>query len=107
MSVTINVAHGGTDIVHAQTAVHITCTELPKNTATGYDPDNYPASPEVTYYYQAELAGQDNLRSQVFAPDGGSGEWQGLVFPVAGTWALKIRKVADDSQVATTNVTVI
>jgi hypothetical protein len=98
--------HGEGDIVNRVTAVHISCDDLPKNTLTGYDPDNYPASPEVTYYFQAELSGQDDLRSQVFAPDDGHGEWHGLVFPAAGTWAVHARKVSDDSSVASLNVEV-
>jgi len=104
---TVTVRYGGDEVVATVTAVHISTTGLDSNTSTGYDPDNYPASPEVTYYLQAEKAGEDNLRSQVAAPNDGHIEWQGLVFPAAGTWAVHARKVADDSSVASTNVTVV
>lgn len=104
---TVTERHGEGDVVHAQTAVHISSTDLEPNTDTGYDPDNYPASPQVTYYFQAELAGQDDLRSQVFAPNGGKGYWEGVIFPAAGTWAVHCRKVSDDSSVASLNVEVV
>lgn len=107
MSATVTVRHGEDDIVAKVTAVHISSTELPKNTSTGYDEDNYPASPEVTYYFSAELDGQDDLRSQVFSPNDGHGEWQGLVFPAAGSWDVHARKVSDDSSVASATVTVV
>lgn len=95
------------DVIAKTTAVHVSSTELPSNTDTGYDPENYPASPEVLYYFQAELAGQDDLRSQVFAPNGGAGYWDGVIFPAAGTWAVHVRKVEDDSSVASENVEVV
>lgn len=104
---TVTERHGGDDVVATVTAVHISSTDLDANTDTGYDPDNYPASPEVTYYFQAELAGQDDLRSQVFAPNDGHGEWQGLIFPADGTWAVHVRKVEDDSSVANLSVEVV
>lgn len=109
MSATVTVRYGGSDDgnpIAKVTAVHISSTELPKNTSTGYDATKHPASPEVTYYFSAEKAGQDDLRSQVFAPDDGHGEWQGLVFPASGVWAVHARKVADDSSAASINVTV-
>ena len=95
------------DVITTETAVHISSTDLPANTSTGYDAAIYPASPAVNYYFQAELAGQDDLRSQVFGPDDGHGEWHGLIFPAVGTWTVGVFDVADDSEVATTNVTVV
>lgn len=104
---TVTVRYGGDEVVHALTAVHISTTALDSNTSTGYDPNDYPSSPEVTYYLQAELAGQDDLRSQVAAPNGGKIYWEGVVFPVAGSWAVHCRKVSDDSSVANTTVSVV
>ncbi len=103
---TVTERHGGTPITHGVTAVHFSTTALAPNTSTGYDTDNYPASPEVTYYLQAELSGQDDLRSQVAAPNGGKIYWEGVVFPAAGTWAVHARKVSDDSSVANLSVVV-
>jgi hypothetical protein len=99
--------YGGDTVTHAETAVHVSCDDLDANTLTGYDPDNYPASPEVTYYFSAELAGVDDARSQVFAPNGGHGEWHGWVPPTAGTWSVHVRKVADDSSVADEDLEVV
>lgn len=107
MPASVTVRYGGDEVVAKQTAVHVSTTELPANTDTGYDPANYPASPEVTYYLEATLEGQDALRSQVAAPDDGHIEWQGLVFPAAGEWTIDARKVADDSSVASLGVTVV
>ena len=104
---TVTVRYGGDEVVNSVTAVHISSTDLPANTLTGYDPDNYPASPEVTYYFSGELSGEDDARSQVFAPDDGHGEWHGWVPPAAGTWTIHVRKVADDSSVASTSLEVV
>jgi hypothetical protein len=98
--------YGGDTVTHLETAVHVSCDDAESNTDTGYDADNYPASPEVTYYFSAELAGQDDLVSQVFAPDGGHGEWHGVIFPAAGTWAVHLRKTADDSSVDSSDLEV-
>ena len=103
---TVTITYGGTTVTHAKTAVHVSSTGLPKNTSTGYDSTHYPASPQVTYYFQAELAGQDHLRSQVFAPDNGHGEWQGVIFPAAGSWSVIVYRVSDNTSIASTSQTV-
>jgi hypothetical protein len=103
---TVTVRYGGDTVTAGETAVHVSSTELPANTLTGYDPDVYPASPEVTYYFSAEKAGVDSLRSQVFAPDDGHGEWHGVIFPSSGSWAVHVRATADDSSIANEGVTV-
>jgi hypothetical protein len=95
------------DIVAGETVVFVSSTDLPANTLTGYDATKYPASPAVNYYFLATKAGQDDLRSQVFGPDDGHGEWNDLIFPASGTWAVGVFDVADDSQIATTNVSVV
>lgn len=95
------------DVVAGQTVLFISTTDLPANTLTGYDADNYPASPAVYYYVQAELAGQDDLRSQVAGPDDGHIEWNDLILPAAGTWDIKVYDVADDSEVVSTTVTAV
>lgn len=104
---TVTTRYGGSTVTAGVTAVHISSTELDSNTLTGYDPDEFPSSPEVTYYFSAELAGQDDGRSQVFAPDGGHGYWDGWVPPAAGTWTIHVRKVADDSSVANVSLVVV
>lgn len=104
---TVTVRYGGSTVTAGVTSVHISSTALPANTATGYNVDNYPASPAVNYYFSAELAGQDSARSQVFAPNGGKGEWQGWCPPAAGSWAIHCRKVSDDSSVANTTLVAV
>jgi hypothetical protein len=95
------------DIIAGETVLFISTTDLPKNTSTGYDNTKYPASPAVNYYFLAELAGQDDLRSQVASPNDGHIEWPDLILPAAGAWAVGVFDVSDDSQVATTTVTVV
>ncbi len=104
---TVTTRYGGDTVTATVTAVHISSTALESNTSTGYDDDNYPASPEVTYYFSAELSGQDSGRSQVFSPNGGKGYWEGWVPPAAGTWTIHVRKVADDSSVASTSLVAV
>jgi hypothetical protein len=106
---TVSARHAGDDIVAKETALFITSADLPANTDTGYDDDNYPASPAVTYYFSIEKTGQDSLVSQVFTPsaDDGVGEWNDVIIPATGTWTLHARKTADDSSVANTTLTVV
>ena len=104
---TVTTRYGGTTVEAKLTAVHISSTALDSNTLTGYDANDYPSSPEVTYYFSAELAGQDSGRSQVFAPNGGMGYWEGWVPPAAGTWTIHVRKVSDDSSVASTSLVAV
>lgn len=103
---TVTVRYGGDTVTHGVTAVHVSSTALAPNTLTGYNANNYPASPQVTYYFSAELTGQNSLRSQVFAPNGGKGYWEGVVFPAAGSWTVHVRKVSDDSSSANATVVV-
>lgn len=101
---TVTTRYGGTTVTAKVTAVHVSSTGLAPNTLTGYNASNYPASPQVTYYFSAELSGQNSGRSQVFAPNGGAGEWPGWVPPAAGSWTIHVRKVSDDSSVANTTL---
>lgn len=104
---TVTVRYGGDEVVAAETAIHISCDDAPTNTSTGYDPDEYPASPAILYYFTLEKSGSDDLVSQVFSPNGGHGYWEGVVPPAAGSWTAHLRLVADDSSVANTSVTVV
>jgi len=104
VAITVTTSYGGGTITAGKTAIHISSTELPANTLTGYDADIYPSSPQVTYYFSAELAGQDSARSQVFAPNGGKGYWDGWIPPAVGTWAVHVRATADDSSLANASV---
>jgi hypothetical protein len=102
---TVAVRYGGDTVTANETGIHIQCDDADTNTDTGYDTNNYPASPAILYYFTAELTGQDDLVSQVFSPNGGHGYWDGgLVLPAAGTWTIHLRLSEDDSSVANTTV---
>jgi hypothetical protein len=106
---TVTATYEGDDIVATQTALFVTCDEVPANTLTGYDADNYPASPAVTYYFSIEKSGEDTLRSQVFTPDAvdGHGEWPDVIVPESGSWTLHCRNADTDSSVANSALTVV
>lgn len=106
---TVSARHGGDDIIAGTTALFITSDDLPAYTSVGYDPDNYPASPAIQYYFSIEKSGEDSLVSQVFVPTAstGVGEWNDVIIPAAGSWTLHVRKVADDQSVANTSLTVV
>lgn len=58
-------------------------------------------------YISAELAGQGTAKSPVFVgAHDGTGAYFSTIFPAAGSWAVKIRKASDDSELATQSVTV-
>lgn len=105
----VTIRYGGQDDgnpIAGVTTCFISSTDLPKNTSTGYDDEKYPASPAVNYYFNATCTGQDELRSQVFSPNDGHGEWNDLIFPAAGSWTVGAYDASDDSEVATLAVTV-
>lgn len=107
MALTITITPASGSITAKLTVCRITTDDVPPNTSTGYDTDDYPASPAVNYYFRATLAGQDDLVSNVFSTNAdGFAEWNGLIFPAAGTWDLNLCNDADDSVVADENVVV-
>jgi hypothetical protein len=89
------------------TACHFTVSGLPTNDAAEYDENEIPTEPAVAYYFQASLAGQEDLKSHVFTPSAdGDHEWDGVIFPAAGTWTLEVLDVSDDSTADSTSVVV-
>jgi hypothetical protein len=84
----------------------ISCSAVDSNDDTAYDNTLYPASPALVYYFKASLAGQDDLISHLFTPNGGAHVWMDVVFPAAGSWDVGIFNYVGDSQVATASVTV-
>lgn len=90
-------------------ACEITCTGVDSNTATGYDADNYPASPAVVAFFRLSASGEDDLISPQFTTNaGGDGAWPGsVIFPADGSWTLDLVNAADGTTVlATASVTV-
>ena len=87
-------------------ATMISCSGIPSNTLTGYDATKYPSSPAVVYYFKASKAGQDDLVSHLFTPNGGKHVWMDVVFPAAGSWTVGLFNFVGDTQVATASITV-
>jgi len=88
-------------------ACRVTVDDAPDNTDTGYDANNYPASPAVNYYLTFELGGTEMGRSYVFGTnDDGTHEFNNYVFPDDGSWTIRLNDASDDSSVATASVTV-
>jgi hypothetical protein len=87
-------------------AINISVDAAPANTATGYDTDNYPASPQVTYYISVEATGEDTLLSEVFSTnEDGTHTWSGVIIPAAGSWTAHLRNAVSDASVANTAIT--
>ena len=104
---TVTVTPASGSITHAVTVCDVACTVVPNNTNTGYNANNYPASPQVTYYFKFSRSGVDALKSPVFStnPDG-KAEWHDVIVPSAGSWTLGVYKTSDDTSVVTAAVTV-
>lgn len=66
------------------------------------------AGAERRYYVLVDApAGVDDARSHVFSPSAdGKHTWDDYIFPADGSYTLRIRDMADDSDVATASVTV-
>lgn len=89
------------------TAVRVTCATVPSNDTSEYDIEDVPTEPELNYYFRFRLAGFDDLVSPVWSTNvGGTAEWNDVILPGAGSWALTVRDASDDSQVATATITV-
>lgn len=87
--------------------VNFTCDDIPTNDETAFDADDYPTSPALVYRFRARKSGEDDLLSEPFSPNfDGIHQWLAVVFPAAGTWAVSLRDVSDDSEVVSINQTV-
>lgn len=76
---------------------HIYVTDADGNAADGT---------EITYRIRARLAGEDDLISHSFSPSSdGKHQWDGLIFPAAGSWTVTLRD-SSDAQIASASVTV-
>lgn len=86
--------------------INIAATGADDNTLTGYDPDEYPSSPAVNYYFSIEKSGADSLVSEVFTTNSdGTHTWPSVIIPSAGSWTAHLRKASDDSSVASAAIT--
>ncbi len=80
--------------VATQTALHILANEV--------DSTDEATNAEIRYYLSAEHGSYDAARSPVFSKDF---VWDNWVPPVSGSWTVHLRKVTDDSSVASLAVT--
>ena len=104
--ITTSVASGS--VISKETFLQIKATGLTSVDETAYDANATPTMPELRHYLTAELAGQDTLRSPVFAVNhDGEWAWDNVLFPAAGTWTLHIRLDADDSSAYSESLVVI
>lgn len=76
------------------TAIHLKADDVAVNESDG-DP--------IVHYMTLTASGQPTLRSQEFS---GDGEWNGIIFPAAGSWTATLRESSDDSSEATLAITV-
>ena len=106
MSAALAITPASGSVVATVSACRVDVSGADSNDVTQFDADAYPTAPEVRYYITAEEGGIEKGRSHVFAPNGGAHQWNGYIFPYAGSWTLHLRKVADDSSVANVAVTV-
>ena len=102
----VSVSPASGSIIAKVTGVNISATSLTANDDSAYDADLYPASPAVVYYFKCSLAGQDDLISERFSPNGGTHQWPSILFPAAGSWTVGVYADADDSTIASASVTV-
>ena len=108
MSAAVAITPTSGNITALVDACEIVATGVASNTSTGYDADNYPASPAIVTYFKLSAAGEDDLVSPLAtASSAGDVYWPGsIIFPAAGTWTLDLNDASDDSNIATASVTV-
>lgn len=94
MSVSVTTSHVGNPEA-GKDAMHIKANEV--------DNVDEETNEEIRYYLSAECSGQDTAKSVVFS---GDFQWDGWIPPAAGSWTIHLRKVEDDSSVASLAVTV-
>lgn len=107
MSAAIAITPASGSVVSTVSACRIDVTGATQNDDTAYTTTAYPQSPEITYYLRFELAGAERGRSYVFGVnETGDHTFNNYVFPEAGAWTVRLRKVAGDASVTTAAVTV-
>ena len=106
MAAAVAITPASGSITAKSSACRIDISGAAGNTLTGYDPAQYPSSPERRYYITTEESGTEYGRSHVFAPNGGAHQWMNYIFPHAGSWTVHLRNVSDDSSEADVAVTV-
>jgi hypothetical protein len=99
MAAAIAARSGSGTIVKALTAVHIEVTGDAANQSNGTE--------NRRYILVDAPVGVDDARSHVFqVSSDGKHTWNDYIFPAAGSYTLRLRNMADDTDVATAVVTV-
>ncbi len=108
MAAAIAIVPASGSITAKKTVCRVNVTGADPNTLTGYDANAYPQKPAVKYYLLFDApAGTDDKRSYVFTTGSdGKHEFNSFIFDVDGSWTIRLRDSADDSDVATLAVTV-
>jgi hypothetical protein len=106
MAAALAITPASGSVVATVSACRIDVSGAEGNDVTQFDADIYPTAPERRYYITAEESSIEYGRSHVFAPNGGKHEYNGYIFPHAGSWTLHLRNVSDDSSEANLAVTV-
>ena len=96
------------NITAKQTVCRITVSAADANDLTAYNSALYPSSPEFRYYLLFDApSGTDDKKSYKFnVNDDGEHIFNNFIYDVAGSWTIRFRNAANDSDVATAAVTV-
>jgi hypothetical protein len=84
--------------------VRVDVAGLDQNEIAGYDPAEYPASPEVRAYIAFLLGGVEYGRSYVFS---GSHAFNSYIFPDDGSWTMSLRREDTDAVIVDQAITVV
>lgn len=108
MAAAIAITPASGSITAKSTVCRVNITGADANTSTGYDADDYPQKPAIVYYLLFDAPdGTDDGRSYTFTPAAdGTHIFNNYTFPAAGSWTVRLRDSADDSDAATLAVTV-
>lgn len=108
MAVALSITPASGSVISKKSICRINVTGAPANTATGYSTSIYPTEPAVVYYLLMDApAGTDDGKSYLFSPGAdGTHIFNNYTFPASGSWTVRLRNNADDSDAATLAVTV-
>lgn len=95
-------------ITAKSTVCRVDVTGASVNDATAYNSTVYPTEPAFVYYLLFDApAGTDDGKSYLFSPGAdGTHTFNNYIFPVAGSWTVRLRNNATGGDVATLSVTV-
>lgn len=105
---TLTLVPASGSITAKETVVRVTVAGADANDASTYDVDNYPTEDAMEYYLLFDApSGTDDKRSYTFNVSAdGEHVFNNFIFDAAGSWTVRLRDASDDSDVATSAVTV-